>query len=157
MRGVGMPQAMEICGRLNLGALAGLSHRTRLIALAPAIAIRLAENKLNARSPGREPPEELNPLVVQDDMPSLPTLAGADMQGPGIGVEVATLQRRELTEAAAGQQSGSDQIAELALRRVDEAPAFIDRQIPDPGGIGLFEGLDSAPSVIGSDLALAPR
>ena len=35
---------------------------------------------------------------------------------------------------------GADEIAELTLGRVDELAAFVDRQIPDAGGVGFLEG-----------------
>src|SRR3954451_25164750 len=123
---------MEIRGRLNLPPSTGLSHRSGLIRLAPAVAVRFDEDEFDTRPASSEPLEEFDPFVMQYDVTALPGFAGSDMKSAGVRIEVAALQRRELTEAAARRQRGPNQIAELALPCVDEAPAFIDRQIPDP-------------------------
>jgi hypothetical protein len=43
------------------------------------------------------------------------------------------------------------------LAGIDQPPAFLDRQIAHTRSLGLFEWLDSAPSVIAWYLAVAPR
>jgi hypothetical protein len=55
------------------------------------------------------------------------------------------LQGCQLAEAATGQERGLDQLAELALRGVDQTYALGDREVPHAGGIGFFERLDATP------------
>ena len=64
---------------------------------------------------------------------------------PASAVKVVHRQRRQLAEAAAGRQRGPHQVAELALRGVDQPAAFLDRQVAQPCRVGFLERLDPSP------------
>ena len=117
---------MEVSRWLDLRPRARISHRARLVRFAPTVTIRLAQHQLHSTPARRKLGEQLDPFVVQYDMATPATLAGADMQGARIGIEIADLQCCQFAEAAAGEQRGSHEITEFAFGRVYQAPALID-------------------------------
>ena len=58
--------------------------------------------------------------------------------------------------ATTGCQRRPNEVSELGFARVDEPARFIDLEVANPGGVRLFERGNTTPSVIRSDLALAP-
>ena len=101
--------------------------------------------------------KEIAPFLRQHDMAGLATLARAHAQRAGIGVEVVDRHRGQLAIAAAGQQRGRDQRAEIGRAGIRQPQRFVIREIAELGRIGFTERAHGAPSVIARAFAFAVR
>ena len=90
-------------------------------------------------------------------MASFPALAGSDVDRPAVRVEIRRTKCGELAIPGSSGERGLRQAPEVGVTRIEQPLGLSNGQITHARAIGLLERLDSAPSVIGRNLALAPR
>src|SRR5262249_17343067 len=90
-------------------------------------------------------------------MAALPALAGTNVDRSAVRVESPGTKRGEFAIPSPSGQRGLRQASEIGVTRIEQPLGFGNRQITYPRAISLLERLDTAPSVIGRNLAFPPR
>jgi hypothetical protein len=140
----------------DLSSSGGVGHWPRLLGLAPIAAI-IQEDQFVTCSSSAHELEELRTFVGQSDVifrfVSV-TLSRSDAQGSDIRIEIRHDKLRQLAVPRACLKRSLHQRAKIGIACVDQPLGFVDRQIPKPGLVHAFEGVDLAPCDVRRNLAI---
>ena len=75
---------------------------------------------------------------------------------PLSGLKFGHPERRQLAVSRACHKGGLCHGAEIGITGIEQSLGLGNRQVSHARGVGFFERLDAAPSVIGPDLTFAP-
>jgi hypothetical protein len=112
IRGVSVPQHVEVRGRRNGRSLAGLVERTLLVRRAPNFAITSQENGFAGTDVFSPSSECSFSFVRQHDVPVL-AFAEPDGQRAAVITVILEFQAREFRIAASRVERGFDQLSEI--------------------------------------------